>query len=496
VSPSASLTRAPSALPQLRSYVGGAWRDGGEPVPDTNPAHPSEKVAEAFFADSATALDAVRAAAAAQPAWRATPGPARGEILRRAADLLEHRSADIARDLTREEGKTLAESIGETKRAVGILRYYAAQTLEPDGETYESSSPVTFLYARREPVGVVVAITPWNFPIAIPAVKIAPALAYGNTVVWKPAGLVPLTAVHLLTALADAGLPAGVLNLVLGNGSDIGDILISSPEVDAITFTGSNATGRALQLRAIKAGKRVQLELGGKNAAVVLADADLGHAAEQVARGAFLSAGQKCTATSRVIVETGAMPELAERLSGLARSWKLGDPLEPDTKVGPLASSDQRDRVLGYLKVALRQKPEVLAGGAGAQGLGDGYFVQPTVLARVPAEAPVAREEIFGPVAVLLAAQSFDEAVAMANDTEYGLSASIFTRDLDKALRFARESRTGVVKVNQETAGYELHAPSGGMKGSGSGSREYGKAPREFFTEWKTVYIDRPPALG
>ncbi|MDQ2913273.1 MAG: aldehyde dehydrogenase family protein [Chloroflexota bacterium] len=487
-------TEAPAALPRLRSYVGGTWRDGGEAVPDTNPSHPREKVAEAFFAQPAVALEAVHAAAAAQLAWRATPAPARGEILRCAADLLDQRSAAIARDLTREEGKTLAESIGETKRAIGILRYYAAQTLEPDGETYASHSPATFLYARREPLGVVVAITPWNFPIAIPAVKIAPALAYGNTVVWKPAGIVPLTAVHFLMALIDAGLPPGVLNLVLGRGSDIGEILTTSPEVDAITFTGSNATGRAIQLRAITAGKRVQMELGGKNPAVVLADADLGHAAEQVARGAFLSAGQKCTATSRVIVEKWALPEFAERLVQVARDWKLGDPLDADTKVGPLASRDQMDKVMGYIKIATEHDAQVLAGGDAATGLGDGYFVKPTVLAGVPADSRVAREEIFGPVAVLLEAGSFEDSIAMANDTEYGLTASIFTRDLDKALRFARDIRTGVVKVNQETAGYELHAPSGGMKESGSGSREYGKAPREFFTEWKTVYMDRPPA--
>jgi acyl-CoA reductase-like NAD-dependent aldehyde dehydrogenase len=491
---SALPTEASARLPRLRSYVGGAWVEGGDAVPDMNPTRPSEKVAEAFFAKPTVAIDAVRAAAAAQATWRATPAPARGEILRRAADLLDQRSANVARDLTREEGKTLAESVGEVKRAVGILRYYAAQTLEPDGETYESHSSMTFLYSRREPVGVVVAITPWNFPIAIPAVKIAPALAFGNAVVWKPAGIVPLTAVHLLTALIDAGLPPGVLNLVLGNGSDIGEILSTSAEVDAITFTGSNAIGRALQLRAIKAGKRVQLELGGKNAAVVLADADLAHAAEQVARGAFLSAGQKCTATSRVIVENRALPEFADRLAKLARDWKLGDPLDADTKVGPLASSDQMDKVTGYLQIAVRQDAEVLAGGGVAGGLGDGFFVKPTVLARVPSDARIAREEIFGPVAVLLPAGSFEESLAMANDTEYGLTASVFTRDLDKALRFAREVRTGVVKVNQETAGYELHAPSGGMKESGSGSREYGKPPREFFTEWKTVYMDRPPA--
>src|ERR687885_2684583 len=288
----------------LRSFVGGSWRDAGRPTHDVNPARPSEAVADVLQAPSEVAADAVDAAQAAFANWRATPAPARGEVLRKAADLLEARAAEVGRDLTREEGKTLAEGIGETRRAVQILRYFAAQTLEPDGETYPSHSASTFLYARREPVGVVSAITPWNFPIAIPAWKIAPALAYGNSVVWKPAELVPLTAVHLLQALVDAGLPAGVLNLVLGKGSEVGDVLATHDAIDAITFTGSNSVGRALQRKATERGKKVQLELGGKNPAVVLDDADLDLAAEQVARGAFFSAGQKCTATNRVIVQS------------------------------------------------------------------------------------------------------------------------------------------------------------------------------------------------
>ncbi|MGH2370662.1 MAG: aldehyde dehydrogenase family protein, partial [Chloroflexota bacterium] len=436
---------------------------------------------------------AIDAARAAFVAWRATPAPARGEILRKAADLLEQRAEAVGRDLTREEGKTLAEGIGETKRAVAILRYYAGQTLEPDGETYPSLSPATFLYARREPVGVVVAITPWNFPIAIPAWKIAPALAYGNTVVWKPAEIVPLTASHLLQALVDAGLPAGVLNLVVGRGSEIGDTLTTHPAVDAITFTGSNAVGRALQAKATALGKKVQLELGGKNPAVVLADADLAHAAEHVARGAFLSAGQKCTATSRVIVEAPALQAFQDRLVALAKDWKLGDPLEPDTKVGPLASEDQLKTVTGYLQASAADGGRVLAGGDRATDLGDGYYVRPTVLADLSPESKVVREEIFGPVAAVIAARSYDEAVALANDTPFGLTASLFTRDLGRALRFADDIRTGVVKINQESAGLEFQVPFGGMKESSSGSREQGKAAREFFTQWKTVYLDAPP---
>lgn len=478
---------------QLRSYVAGAWRDGTRTGQDRNPARPSEVVAEVHVADKQLAAEAVEAARAAFAGWRAMPAPARGAILRKAADILEQRAQQVGRDLAREEGKTLAEGIGETQRAVQILRYYAGQTLEPDGETYPSHSAATFLYARREPVGVIAAITPWNFPIAIPAWKIAPALAYGNSVVWKPAELVPLTAVHLLESLTEAGLPDGVLNLVLGKGSEVGEVLTTHSAVDAITFTGSNSVGRGIQRQATEHGKKVQLEMGGKNPAVVLADADLSFAADQVARGAFLSAGQKCTATSRVIVEQPAIREFQERLVALAREWKLGDPLEPDTRVGPLVSADQLETVTGYLQLGSREGGRVAAGGERAQELGEGYFVRPTVLTDVDPHSRVAREEIFGPVATVLPAESYEAAVKLANDTPYGLSASVFTNDLSKAMRFASDIHAGLVKINQESAGVEFQAPFGGMQESSSGSREQGKAAREFFTQWKTVYMDPVP---
>jgi aldehyde dehydrogenase (NAD+) len=481
------------SVPEIRSYISGAWRDGGSSADDLNPARPTEVVARVQFADAASAIEAVEAARGAFPGWRNLPAPARGEVLRNAADLLDQRAESIGREFTREEGKTLAEAIGETRRAVGILRYFAGQTLEPDGETYPSHSATTLLYARREPVGVVLVITPWNFPMAIPAWKIAPALAYGNTVVWKPAELVPLTSVRLVEALVDAGLPAGVLNLVLGKSATVGDALVTHEGVDAVTFTGSNAAGRSIQQRATERGKKVQLELGGKNPAIVLADSDLSHAAEQVARGAFLSTGQKCTATSRVIVEAPAFQEFAERLVSIAQAWKLGDPLEPDTRVGPLVSQDRLNAVMGFFDLDGSAGGRLLCGGRRAEELGDGYYVRPTVVTDVDEQARVAREEIFGPVAVLMPAKSYADAIRLANDTPFGLSASVFTRSLDKALRFARDIQAGVVKVNQETAGLEFHVPFGGMKDSSSGSREQGKAAREFFTQWKTVYMDPSP---
>ena len=474
----------------LSSFVGGEWSGGNGSSVDVNPARPSEVVAEVSLAGRSEARAALEAAAAAAPEWSRMPAPSRGAILHRAADLLDARAETIGLDLAREEGKTLAEAIGETRRAAAIIRYFAGQTLDPDGETYPSSSPKTFLFARRIPLGVVTVITPWNFPIAIPAWKIAPALAFGNTVCWKPAEIVPLTAVNLVATLVEAGLPSGVLNLVLGRGADVGDTLVAAPEVAALSFTGSNVVGRALQLRAVETGKKAQLELGGKNPAVVLRDADLTLAVDQVARGAFLSAGQKCTATSRVIVEDAIFDEFASRLAETARTWKLGDPLEPDTRVGPLASESQLETVCAYLDEGRREGATFLAGGERAASLGEGYFVEPSVVADLPGGSTLLREEIFGPVAALLRVTDFEGAIAAANDTTYGLTASVFTRDLKQALRFSAEVEAGVVKVNQETAGLELHVPFGGTKDSSSGSREQGKVARDFFTEWKTVYID------
>jgi aldehyde dehydrogenase (NAD+) len=296
-----------------------------------------------------------------------------------------------------------------------------------------------------------------------------------------------------LEALREAGLPDGVLNLVLGRGSEVGDALTGHADVDAITFTGSNPVGRAIQRRATERGVKVQLEMGGKNPAVVLADADLDLATLHVARGAFLSAGQKCTATSRVIVERSVLEPFAERLAAVAREWKLGDPLDPETRVGPVVSRSAMESILGYLERGRADGGRFLAGGARAERLGDGYFVEPTVIEGLDAGSPLVREEIFGPVAALLPAGDFGDALAQANDTVYGLSASLFTRDLGAALRFAQEVRAGVVKVNQESAGLEFQVPFGGMKESSSGSREQGKVARDFFTQWKTVYLDRPP---
>jgi acyl-CoA reductase-like NAD-dependent aldehyde dehydrogenase len=481
-----------SAVPELGSFIDGGWSTSGAVQPDLNPARPDEVVAVTHLADVHVVLQAADAARRAMGAWQRTPAPARGEILRRAAGILAERAESIATDFASEEGKPYWEALGETRRGSAILNYYAGQTLEPDGETYPSHSERTLLFARREPLGVVLAITPWNFPVAIPIWKIAPALAYGNTVVWKPAELVPLTSVRIAEVFRDAGLPAGVLNIVLGRGSEIGDQLVTAEPIHAITFTGSSEVGRSLHVLAVKEGKKVQLELGGKNPVVVLADANLDLAAEMIARGAFFSAGQKCSATSRVIADQHVYDDLTGRLAATAKAWKLGDPLDEDTKVGPLVSDERLRVVMGYVEIARREGAEVVAGGDRPVELGAGFFYMPTVLRELSQDSAVMREEVFGPVVAVSPAGGYEEAIAAANDTPFGLAASVFTSNVGLAIRAARDLQAGVVKVNQEGPGMEYQVPFGGMKGSSSGTREQGKVARDFFTQWKTVYIDPP----
>jgi aldehyde dehydrogenase (NAD+) len=475
---------------ELASLVDGTERPGPASSTLPNPARPDEAVATVWLADADVADAAIGAAHRAAGGWRATRAPARGDVLRAAARILEERAETIARDLTAEEGKTLAESRRETLLAAKIFGYYAIQTLDPDGATYPSHQPDLLLFTTREPLGVVSVITPWNFPMSLPAWKIAAALAFGNTVVWKPAENVPRTAVHLASALADAGLPAGVLNLVLGRGSQVGDVLATDPRIAAVTFTGSTPVGRGVQRRAHATNKKVQLELGGKNPAIVLADADLEAAAREISVAAFGATGQKCTATSRVLVQRPVLAELVERLAAWADRWVLGDGLEPDTTMGPVATGGQLETVLGYLERARADGATAVAGGGRADGaLASGYFVRPTVLVDVDPAHPVVREEIFGPVVAVLPVEEFDDAVAAANDTPFGLAAGLFTRDITRALRFADRISAGVVRINRATSGMEYHAPFGGMKDSGYGHRELGKAAHEFFTESKTVYL-------
>ncbi len=485
------------AVQTFGNYIAGEWRPAasGGTFENRNPANRDEVVGLFAASSEDDVQAAVAAAAEAYETWGKGSAIARANILHKAANILESRIPQIGRELSREEGKTLKEGMGETTRAVQILRYYAGEAQQPTGEHYPSMNPSTLLYTVREPLGVCGIITPWNFPIAIPAWKIAPALAFGNTVVFKPASLTPLCAVRLVEALAEAGLPPGVLNLVTGSAGAVGDPLVKDERVVAISFTGSNEVGAELRKTASSRGAKIQLELGGKNPAIVLADADMAHALTHVVNGAMMSTGQKCTATSRAIVDRRIADEFTEQLTRKIASLKVGDPLDPDVQIGPLIDDRAADRVAGEVDNAKQQGVELLVGGERPDGdLSKGAFVAPALFANVDPNSHLGQEELFGPVLGVIPVDGVDEAIAIANDVRFGLSASIFTRDLATALTFVQRIEAGIVHVNSETAGAEPQVPFGGMKGSSSYSREQGKAAREFFTQLKTVYIDLPPA--
>ncbi|MCC7023049.1 MAG: aldehyde dehydrogenase family protein [Thermomicrobiales bacterium] len=479
------------------NYINDEWRPAasGATMENRNPANRDEVIGHFAASGQEDVEAAIAAADEAYRTWRLSSPITRANILHKAANILESRIPDVGRELTREEGKTLKEGIGETTRAVQILRYFAGEAQQPSGEHYPSANPNTLLYTTREPLGVVAVITPWNFPIAIPAWKIAPALAFGNTVVFKPASNTPLTALRFVEALAEAGLPAGVLNLVTGSASKVGDPLVQDPRVVAISFTGSTETGAELRQTAAKRGAKIQLELGGKNPAIVLADADLEHAVGQVVAGAMMSTGQKCTATSRAIVDRRIADRFTELLADRIGGLKVGDPLAAETQIGPLIDDRAADRVASEVDAAKKTSAELLVGGGRLGGaLERGAFVAPTLFTGVEPESRLGQHELFGPVLGVIPVDSMEEAIAVANQVKFGLSASIFTRDLGRALTFAREIEAGIVHVNSETAGAEPQVPFGGMKGSSSYSREQGKASREFFTQVKTVYMDPPPS--
>jgi len=395
---------------------------------------------------------------------------------------------EAAHRLTSDMGKVIRDARAEVLRSAAVLRYFSGELLQPTGETYPSADPATLLLTVEEPLGVVCVITPWNFPFAIPTWKLAPAIGFGNAVVWKPAEAASGSAVMLAETLAAAGLPDGVLNLVTGRGREMSDPLTGDPRIAALSFTGSGPVGTRLRQAVADRNVKVQLELGGKNPAIVLADADLADAAVQVARGAMLSTGQRCTATSRVYVERSAAGRFRELLREAVEGLVVGDPFDDGTDVGPLSSTDQWDTVNGYLQIASDERAEVIAGTTTGKRDG-GCFVAPTVLAGVDGQSRLVREEIFGPVVVVQEVEGFDEALELANDTEFGLSSALFTRDIARALKFVRGTQSGVVHINRETAGVEPHVPFGGIKGSSSMSREQGKAARQFFTTTKTVYI-------
>jgi alpha-ketoglutaric semialdehyde dehydrogenase len=478
------------AQPAGRNYVGGAWVPGaaGETYAKVNPMRPSETVGEFSASTGADADAAVAAAEAAFAGWAALPMARRAAYLNAAAAVLEARSEQVARDMSTEMGKPLREARGEAGRAAQILRYAAGEAYRSVGEHFEQAATGAQVSTRRRPVGVVALITPWNFPIAIPVWKLAPALVYGNTVVLKLAYEAPRTGLHIAEAFVEAELPAGVLNVLTGRGSTVGAALVTDPRVRAISFTGSVATGHGVRDEATRLGKRVQLELGGHNPLIVTADADLDRAVEASYAGAFWSAGQKCTATRRIYVQDDVYETFKQRLLARIERGKVGDPLDPDVEVGPIVSETQFDEILAAIERARKEGATVVAGGQRADG--DGYVIAPTVFEDVRDDAYLSCEEVFGPVTSLYRFSTLDEALKRANATEFGLSAAIFTSSLAAATRFQNEAQAGLLHVNSQTAGADVHVPFGGIKASGFGPHEQGRAAIEFFTETVTIYTD------
>ncbi|HET6891231.1 MAG TPA: aldehyde dehydrogenase family protein [Pyrinomonadaceae bacterium] len=477
-----------------RNFIGGKWVESSSArtALNVNPANIDDVLGTVRQASRDEARQAVEAAAEAFRGWRTTPSPVRGRIVAQAARLMEKHKEELAQTLTREEGKTLAESRGELQRSINVADFCAGEARRMTGETIPSELPLNFAYTLKQPLGVVACVTPWNFPVAIPVWKIAPALVAGNSVVFKPASLTPATAVHITEIFEEAGVPPGVLNLVLGSGSDAGDEIINHPAVKAVSFTGSNPVGIRLYEQVSRRGAKVQCEMGGKNPVVILEDADLDLAVESTARGAFGSSGQRCTATSRAVVVNQIADEFVERIARRAESMRIGNGANATTEMGPSVDESQFKTVLSYIDIGREDGATLVCGGSRAtgDGLDKGFFVRPTVFDHVTPDMRIAREEIFGPVLSVLRVKDFDEAMQVANDCEYGLSSSIFSNDAARIFRFVDEIETGMTHINSPTTGGEAHIPFGGTKGTGIGDREQGSTALDFYTELKVVYVD------
>jgi len=474
----------------FKNLIAGEWVEGASSNPNINPSNTGDVVGTYSRASKAQAEDAIAAAKAAFPAWSRSTPQERYEILKKASDEILARREELGRLLSREEGKTLAEGIGEATRAGQIFAFFSGECLRLAGEKLASVRPGVEVDMTREAVGVIGMITPWNFPIAIPAWKIAPALAYGNTVVFKPADLVPGCGWALVDILHRAGLPKGVLNLVMGRGSEVGQTILEHKDVHAITFTGSVPTGRKVALAAVSGPvmKKLQLEMGGKNPLVILDDADLKTAVECAVNGAFFSTGQRCTASSRLIVQAGIhdrfVDAVTERLKGLV----IDDALKAGTHIGPVVDQSQLDNDLKYIAIAKDEGAKLHWGGELLNRETPGFYLQPALFTETTSQMRISREEVFGPVANVIRVKDYDEALAIANDTEFGLSAGICTSSLKYATHFKRNSEAGMVMVNLPTAGVDYHVPFGGRKGSSYGPREQGAYAREFYTIVKTAY--------
>ena len=480
-------------MKQLKNFIGGQWRDSrGGRVQDLNPADVHDVVAEAPSSTAEEAAEACEAAARAFPGWRHTPAPVRGQILFKVQRRMEERRQELAEALTREEGKTITESRGEIQRAINVVEFFAGEARRITGETIPSELPNNFCYTLKQPVGPVGIITPWNFPIAIPIWKIAPALVSGNTVVFKPATLTPLTGALIVEIFDECGLPPGVLNLVYGSGREVGDTIVRHPAILAVSFTGSNDVGVGLYGAAAARGIKCQCEMGGKNPIVVLEDADLDLAVESTVQGAFGSTGQRCTATSRAVVVESIADAFVDRLAARTASLVVGNGLNPATNIGPAVDERQLETVLTYVEAGQHEGARLIRGGDRIRddGRDRGFFVAPAIFDHVDANMRIAQEEIFGPVLSLIRVRDNESALSVANNVRFGLSASVYTNDVAAMFKFVDRLDAGILHVNSPTVGGEAHVPFGGMKATGVGLREMGRVAIDFYTELKVVYVD------
>jgi aldehyde dehydrogenase (NAD+) len=477
-------------MPTFENYIDGQFV-GGKTFENRNPADTSDLVGEFVLGTAADMASAVDAASKALPAWSAMPGPARGVLLYKVADILERQFDQLGEEMTREEGKTLPEAKGEVRRAINIFRYFAGEGSRMPGPVVASERDRVHMWAQRKAVGVVGLITPWNFPIAIPAWKIAPALICGNTVVVKPASASPLCAWRIVDACREAGVPKGVINFVAGSGSTLGKALIEAPALKAVSFTGSCGVGEWLHAEASKRRLRIQLEMGGKNPTIVLADAPFEAAVENTVNAAFFSTGQKCTATSRVIVEDAIHDRFLAALVERTRKLKVGNGLAAGVEIGPAVDQSQLDTDLEYIEIGRKEAGEPLTGGHRLTG-GDydkGFFVAPTIFAGVTENMRIAQEEIFGPVLAVMRAKDFEDAMRIANAIPFGLSSSIQTSNISRVFEFVQRAEAGLLTVNLPSAGVEYQLPFGGTKDSSFGPKEQGPAAMDFYSDWKTVYL-------
>jgi aldehyde dehydrogenase (NAD+) len=480
----------PVTVASFRSMVGGRWVDGGSEHPDDNPSDLDSPVGTSVHAAPELIDQAVDAALEGAAVWRGLTSAARADALERIAAEILSRSEELGRLLASEEGKTLAEAQGEAARAGQIFRFFAGEAVRVGGELVDSVRPGIHVETLREPLGVVAAITPWNFPLAIPAWKVAPALAYGNAAILKSAELVPGCATELADIIRRAGVPDGAFGLVIGRGSEIGDALVGHEGIDAVTFTGSVDVGRRVRDAVTRRGGRVQLEMGGKNPLVILDDADLDVAVTCAIQGAFYSTGQRCTASSRLIVTSKIHDQFVERLRTATEALRVGPAVSAETDIGPVVDRNQLDQDLEYIRVGTEEGAELLTGGDLVDGSTRGLFLRPAIFAGARNDMRICREEIFGPVASVIEVGSYDEAVSTANDTPFGLCAGICTQSLAHSSDFSRRSDAGMVMVNLPTAGVDYHVGFGGRKASSYGPREQGAYARDFYTQLKTVYVN------